>query len=244
MPEGPQLSSLPKRKESTILPRTPSPPLNKLPSSQPIIPTSIPPSQGTLRLLSRRHQPHLTSSLPPYPPPTSHPTTYLPPSLPPISPLTTLHQIFPPSFTIPSPLTRSHPHIRDVVILLLITSPTPSSFQSGNLSHWNAIQVRPIKTNTSRSRSPMSPCTLLTMSFSARPSLPPLKSPPSNGLPPFRYTPSTTLTPSPTCSPLTLSAAAHIKLQPSPFLASDMIKTRHSGLSSRLPFAHHTLIRK
>ncbi|XP_027905739.1 uncharacterized protein LOC114165284 [Vigna unguiculata] len=50
MPEGPQLSDLPKRKASTILPRRPSPPLNKLPSSQPIIPTSIPPSQGTLRL--------------------------------------------------------------------------------------------------------------------------------------------------------------------------------------------------
>ena len=131
--QSPQLSSLLKKKASTILPRTPSPPLNKLPSSQPIIHTSIPPSQETLR--------HLPP-LPPSPPPTSHLTTSLPPSPPPISHLTTLHQPFPPSSTIPSPITRYHPHNPNVVTLLLISSPTPISLPSGNLSHWTVIQAR------------------------------------------------------------------------------------------------------
>ena len=56
MSQGPQLSSLLKKKASTILPRTPSPPPNKLSSSQLIIPTSIPPSQEILR----RHPAHHT----------------------------------------------------------------------------------------------------------------------------------------------------------------------------------------
>jgi len=92
-----------KKKARTILPPTPSPPLNRLPSSQPMIHTSIPPSQDTLR--------HLPP-LPPSPPPTSHLTTSLPPSPPPISHLTTSHQTFLHSSTIPSPLTRYHPHTR------------------------------------------------------------------------------------------------------------------------------------
>jgi len=118
----------------------------------------------------------------------------------------------------------------------------------GNLSHGTVIQTRPIQTSTSKSISPMSPSTLLTMSFSTRPSLPPSKAPPSNGLPPCHHTPSITLTPSPTCSLLTSPAAAHIKLQPSLFFALEKNKMRRSELSStalvRLPSAHHTLTKK
>jgi len=129
----------PTEEASTILPRTPSPPLNKLPSSQPIIHTSIPPFQETLwLLLSPPPCPSPTSHpitcLPPYPPPTSHPTTCLPPSLPPISPLTTSLQLFPPSFTIPSPLSYSHPHNLDAVILLPISLPTPPPCSVGTFN--------------------------------------------------------------------------------------------------------------
>ena len=99
--QGPRFSSPRKKRASTILPHTPSPPPNKLPSSQPIPPTSPPPFQGTLRP-------------PPFPPlmfPTtcpqpyilliSHPTT-LTTSLQPTSPLITSPPPFPPLSTIPS----------------------------------------------------------------------------------------------------------------------------------------------
>jgi len=91
-----------------------------------------------------------TTHIPPYNIPSTLPATHIPPyNMPPTLPtthipLTTLHQLFPPSFTIPSPITRSYPHNLDVVILLLISSPTPPSLPNGNLSHWNATQVRPI----------------------------------------------------------------------------------------------------
>jgi len=125
-PQSPQLSSLLKKKTSRIILRTPSPPLNRLPSSQPIIHTSNPPSQETLR--------HLPPP-PPSPPPTSHLTTSLPPFPPPISQLKTSHQPFLPLSTIPSPLTRYHSHNPGVATLVLISSPTPLSLPSGNLSH-------------------------------------------------------------------------------------------------------------
>ena len=148
MPQGPQLSSPLKKKVSTILPRTPSPPPNKLPSSQPIILTSIPPSQEIMLLLPPP---------PPCPPPTSrpttcpplytllisHPITTLTPSLLPISPLTTSRPLFPPSFTIPSLLTRYHLPNLGTIILLPISLPTLPSLPSGNLSHWNVTPVRP-----------------------------------------------------------------------------------------------------
>ena len=238
-PQSPQLSSLLKKKASTILPHTPLPLVNRLPSSQPIIHTSIPPSQETLW--------HLPPP-PPSPPPTSYLTTSLPPFPLPISHLTTLHQPFPPSSTISSPLTRYHSHNLGVATLLLISSPTPLSLPSGNLSHWTVIQARQIQTITSKYISLMSPSTLLMMPFSARPFLPPSKAPPSNGLPPYHHTPSIALTPSRTCSLLTSLAVAHIKPQLSLFLASDRNKRRRfrplSTASIRLPSAHHTLTKR
>jgi len=165
-----------------------------------------------------------------------------------IPPRTTSLPLFPPSFTIPSPLTCYHPLNLGIVILLPISSLTLPSLPSGNLSHWNPTPVRPTQTNTSRSTSPTSPSTLPMMLFSTRPFLPPLKALPLNGLPPFHHTPLTASTPSPTCSPLTSPAAARIKLQQSHFSASDKNKTRRSGLSltvsARLLFVHHTSTKK
>jgi len=91
-----------RKKVSTILPRTPSPPLSRHPSSLPITHTSIPPSQDT-----SQHPP----PQPPFPLPISHPT---------ISPL-----LFLPSSTTPFHHTRYHPNHLGVATLSLIPSPTP-----------------------------------------------------------------------------------------------------------------------
>jgi len=129
MSQGPQLSSLLKKKASTILPHTPSPLPNKLPSSQPILLTSTPPSQETLRLPpppppSPPLMSHPSTCLPPYTPLISHPTTLIT-SLPPISLLTTSPPPFPPSSTIPSLLTHSHLTNPGAVTLSPTSSPTP-----------------------------------------------------------------------------------------------------------------------
>ena len=142
--QGPQLSSLLKKKASTILPRTPSLAPNKLPSSQPIILTYIPPSQeiSQLRPLSPPCPPHTsrpTTCPPHYTPLISHPTT-LTTSLLPISLLTMSPRLFPPSFTIPSLFTHYHLTKPSAVTFSLISSPTPlpylvGTFHNGTL-HW------------------------------------------------------------------------------------------------------------
>ena len=144
MPQGPQLSNLLKRRASTILPCTPSPLPNKIPSSQPILLISTPPSQETLRLPppsppSPPLMSHPSTCPPPYTPLISHPTT-LTTSLLPIFILTTSPPPFLPSSIIPSLLTRSHLTNSGVVTLSPTLSPTPPSPPVGTLQagalHW------------------------------------------------------------------------------------------------------------
>ena len=141
--QGRRLSSLVKRKASTILPHTPSPPPNKLPSSQPIPLTSPPPSQGTpwLPLPPPPSQPLIfpTTCPPPYILLISHPTT-LTTSLQPTSLLRTSPPPFPLLSTNPYALTHSHPTNPNVVTLSPTSRQHPPShpvgtFHTGAL-HW------------------------------------------------------------------------------------------------------------
>ena len=85
-----------------------------------------------------------TTHIPPYNMPSNLHTTHIPPyNIPPTLPTTHIppHNFtstFPTLVHHPIPLTRYHPHNLDDVTLLLISSPTPPSLPSGNLSHWKA----------------------------------------------------------------------------------------------------------
>jgi len=139
MPQGPQLSSLPKKKTSTILPRTPSPSLNKLPSSKPIIHTSIPPSRehcGSYPHCHPPHHPHSTLQHPFHPTHHPHPTLQHT-SHPPYHPYpphnftstfpTLVHHSIPPH-SLPSTQPRRRHPFTDFI------ANTPS-LPNGNLSH-------------------------------------------------------------------------------------------------------------
>jgi len=100
---SPWITNPARKKVNTTPPRTPSPPLNRHPSSPPIIQTFIiqPPSLGTPQ------QPLL-----------------LPPFLPPISPLITTPLLFLPSSAIPSHHTPYPSNHLDVATLSPTLSPT------------------------------------------------------------------------------------------------------------------------
>jgi len=105
-----------------------------------------------------------TTQVPPYNP-QYLPTSHIPPH--------NLTSTFPTMITQPIPPTCSLPTSPDAVTPSPTLSPTPLFLPNGNLSPWTAILVRPTLTNTSKSTSPMSPCTRPKTQSFAKPSPPP-----------------------------------------------------------------------
>ena len=105
-----------------------------------------------------------TTHVPPYNP-QYLPTTYIPPHNLTSTFLAMINHPIPPHLLPPHQPKRRHPSPT--------SSPTPPFLPSENLSPWTAILVKLTRTNTSKSTSPMSPCTRAKMQSSAKPSPPP-----------------------------------------------------------------------